>query len=75
MTMSETAKHHTLDADQSMDLVRLLDALDLRALSFVQLKRLQTALRNASEGITRESARRSEDGASGDTVRVPSPNL
>jgi hypothetical protein len=73
--MSETAKHETLDADPSSGVVKLLEKLDLTTLSFTQLRRLQNVLHKASGEVASESAQRAENDASGDTVRVPSPNM
>ena len=73
--MSETAKHGTLDPDPSTGVIDSLDKLDLASLSFVQLRRLRNVLRKASGEIDMESARRAEEDNSGDTVRVPSPNM
>ncbi len=71
--MNETAKHETLNSDPSADVARRLEQLDLAALSFIQLKRFQSALRQAMAEVDQESGRRSAEDNSGDTVRVPSP--
>ncbi len=73
--MTETAKHETLETDPSSGVVKSLEQLDLKGLSFIQLRRLHSVLQKASEEVDQESRRRSEEDNSGDTVRVPSPSL
>lgn len=73
--MSETAKHGTLDPDPSTGVIDSLEKLNLATLSFVQLRRLHNVLLKASSKVEMESERRAEEDNSGDTVRVPSPNL
>ncbi len=73
--MSETAQHQIEEQDLSLQAISALSALDFVGLSFVQLRRLHKVLRQACEDIARESDRRSEADNSGDTVRVPSPDL
>ncbi len=53
-----------------------IDALhdvDFSALSFVQLKRLSSAIVDATRRIEMEATRRAERDAQGDTVRVAVP--
>ena len=73
--MSETAQHKIDGQDSSLEAIEALSALDLKQLSFVQLKRLQKILERASDDIQAESRRRADTDSSGDTVKVPSPNL
>jgi hypothetical protein len=73
--MSETAKHKTVKQDQSLSIINALAMLELKSLSFVQLKRLQKALRHACDDVGKETDRRADSDNSGDTVRVPSPEL
>ena len=73
--MSETATHRTTGQDQTLSIINALAMLELHGLSFVQLKRLQKALEQAGKDIAKESARRAETDNSGDTVRVPPPQL
>ena len=53
--------------------IEALQNIDVGALSFLQLRRLNAALMHASEVVTDETARRSDDEASGDTVRISVP--
>ncbi len=73
--MSETAQHRTEGQDTSLNAINALSILDLGELSFVQLKRLHKILQQASADVAAESARRTSEDNSGDTVKVPSPNL
>ena len=73
--MSETATHRTTGQDQTLSIINTLAMLELHGLSFVQLKRLHKALAQACKDIAKESERRAEMDNSGDTVRVPSPEL
>jgi hypothetical protein len=73
--MSETAKHETLGADPSTRVADGLEKLDLTTMSFIQLRRLQNVLRKVAVDVEKESARRADADASGDTVRVSSPKL
>jgi hypothetical protein len=73
--MSKTAKHEALQRDGSQAVIDALSTIDLSGLSYVQLHRLQKVLQQASSGVAAEVERRADTDASGDTVKVPSPNL
>lgn len=73
--MSETAQHRIEEQDSSLQTINALSTLDLSGLSFIQLRRLHKALLQACQDVTSESDRRSAADNSGDTVKVPSPNL
>ncbi|MDH4072799.1 MAG: hypothetical protein OEV41_06820 [Gammaproteobacteria bacterium] len=73
--MSETAIHRTEDQDAPLSAINALSVLDLRALSFTQLRKLHKVLEQASADVAAETASRSDADNSGDTVRVPSPTL
>ena len=49
--MSRTAAHNTEGQDQTLSIINGLAMLDLKSLSFLQLKHLQKALRHAAEDI------------------------
>lgn len=70
-TMSETVEHEALEEDAAKAASELLARLNLKSLSFVQLRRLQKSFRQASAEIDRETARRTEVENFGDTVTVP----
>jgi hypothetical protein len=73
--MSETAAHKTTERDQTLSIINALAMLELGRLSFVQLKRLHKALQHACDDVAKESTRRADSDVSGDTVRVPSPEI
>jgi len=73
--MSKTATHHTGDQQAPLNAINALSVLDLRGLSFTQLRRLQKTLEQAIASVAAESARRADEDSSGDTVKVPSPTL
>ena len=50
-----------------------MQSVDINTLSFVQLKRLESALADTKQRIAVESGRRTESDAQGDTVRVAVP--
>lgn len=73
--MAPTNQHKTDVHDLSLGVIHALAMLDAKALSYVQLRRLNAALIHASEAVAEETARRSSDNGSGDTVRVTSPRF
>lgn len=60
---------------QANDAIKALAEIDISALSYVKLRRLNTALIRASEKLRIESVTRSENNVGGDTVRVLSPRF
>jgi hypothetical protein len=58
------------DTDQLID---AMDRLDIKYLSFVQLRKLNSALSDTLERVTAISADRSSEDTLGDTVRVAVP--
>ena len=58
-----------------MELIETLATLDIKGLSFVQLKRLHKVLLYACDAVESESAARAESEDSGDTVRVPAAEV
>jgi hypothetical protein len=57
---------------QALAIEQALAKLNISELSYVKLRRLNTALIQASERLRIESVTRSENNVGGDTVRVPS---
>ena len=64
--------HETDVHDLSLSVIHALALVDVKALSYHQLRRLNAALVHAGEEAARETALRYE-AESGDTVRVTSP--
>jgi len=60
--------------DKSLDVIQAIDRLDLKECSFVQLRRLTTALMQITANVDEELKQRSADDHEGDTVRVPVPS-
>ena len=73
MAKSETAGAN-VDA-QASEAIKALAKIDITALSYVKLRRLNAVLIQASEKLRIESVSRSENNVGGDTVRVPSPRF
>jgi hypothetical protein len=73
--MSKTAQHQALHQDGSQAVVDALSTLEFSGLSYVQLHRLQKVLQQAYADVAAEVRQRADSDASGDTVKVPSPNL
>ena len=60
--------------DPSRELIQAIDQMDLKALSYTQLRRLYATVMQAVEHIDEELTLRAEDDNAGDTVRVPIPS-
>lgn len=73
--MSKTAQHKVVREDGSQRVIDTLTAIELEALSFTQLHRLQKVLEQATADVAAEARRRADADPSGDTVKVPSPTL
>jgi hypothetical protein len=73
--MSKTAQHQALQQEGSQAVIDALSSIDFTGLSYVQLHRLQKVLQQASADVAGEVRQRADSDASGDTVKVPSPNL
>jgi hypothetical protein len=61
--------------DLTLGVIHALALLDVKALSYMQLRRLNAALVHAGEDVARETAARSARDNGGDTVRVSSPRF
>jgi hypothetical protein len=60
---------------QANEAIQALAKIDITALSYVKLRRLNAVLIQSSEKLRIESVWRSENNVGGDTVRVPSPRF
>ena len=72
MAKSKTSK--TDVQDPSLEIIQAIDQVDLKGFSFVQLRRLYTALMQTAADVDEELKVRSENDNDGDTVRVPVPS-
>ncbi|MFQ5982975.1 MAG: hypothetical protein ACE5KS_06340 [Woeseiaceae bacterium] len=57
--------------DASVGVIDALDQLDVKALSYIQLRRLYATAMDAVEALEQEIELRKDDDSAGDTVRVP----
>ena len=73
MANANTQTREVLDASASV--INELRDLDVKSMSYVQLRRLNGALIHASQTVANESAARAENVLGGDTVRVTSPRF
>lgn len=71
MTKSDSGK--TDAQDPSAGVIDSIDELDLKALSYLQLRRLYATLMQAVDNVDEEIKVRSEEDNDGDTVRIPTP--
>jgi hypothetical protein len=60
---------------QASKAIQALAEIDITALSYVKLRRLNAALIQACEKLKQETAGRAENTIAGDTVRVPAPRF
>ena len=56
---------------EDIDVIEALDQLDVKALSYVQLRRFYQLMTDAMDGVAKELELRKEEDNEGDTVRVP----
>ena len=69
MAKSKTSKFDAKDALPRI--VQALDRVDLKALSYTQLRRLYATVMQALDEVSEELELRAEEDNAGDTVRVP----
>ncbi len=70
----DNSTHETDVHDLSLGVIHALRVVDVKALSYVQLRRLYAALVAATNDVDDEIAKRSEStNALGETVRIQSP--
>jgi len=73
--MSETEIAKNAAGDSTRHVTDALEAIEVSALSDVQLRRLHAALTYMHEVLAKETGRRAESDVSGDTVRVASAKI
>jgi hypothetical protein len=71
MADSKTSQSDVQDASQ--DVVQAIQQVDLKALSYIQLRRLYATVMQAIDDVNEELTIRAEEDNAGDTVRVPVP--
>ena len=73
--MNDSKIHETNVHDLSLGVIHALAMVDVKALSYIQLRRLYAALTHAVEDLAKEAEHRSQSDRSGDTVRVHSQKI
>ena len=73
--MTKTAQHEVLKENGAQAVIDALATINLDRLSFIQLHRLQKVLQQVLADVAEEAERRADADASGDTVKVQSPDL
>lgn len=73
--ISDRRLHESDVHDLSLSVIHALAMVDVKALSYMQLRRLYAALTHARDSVETETAIRTRMTNSGDTVNVPAPDL
>lgn len=73
--MVDKDAHETGVHDLTLGVIHALALVDVKALSYVQLRRLHAALTHACEDVARETEARTEAIPVGETVRVPRSHI
>ena len=60
--------------DPSSDAIQSIEKIDLKAMSYIQLRRLYATVMQAVDNVGEEMTIRAEEDSGGDTVRVPVPS-
>lgn len=69
------SQHETDVHDLSLGVIHAIKMMDVKALSYVQLRRLYAAFRHAVGEVETEIGKRSDTDSLGETVRVKTPKL
>jgi hypothetical protein len=73
--MTEHSTRETDIHDLSLSVIHALAMVDVKVLSYMQLRRLFAALTHAREDVEQETLRRTDGGLSGDTVSLRRPEV
>ncbi len=60
--------------DPSQSAIQAIEQMDLKSLSYIQLRRLYATVMQAVDNVSEELTVRAEEDNGGDTVRVPVPS-
>lgn len=71
--MADSKTDETDANDPSLVVIDALDRMDVKALSYIQLRRLHAEMTHALDEVVSETQLRAENDNAGDTVRVPVP--
>lgn len=69
--MAASKSRKTAVQDPSLEFIPEIDRVDLKAMSYTQLRRLYARMMHAVDAVNEELTLRAEDDNSGDTVSVP----
>lgn len=61
--------------DLSQEVIQAIAQVDLKALSYIQLRRLYATVMQAVDDVNEELTLRAEEDNAGDTVRVPARSV
>jgi len=69
--MAKSKKTDTGRTDPSLETIQAIKQADLKALSYIQLRRLHATVTQTVTDLDEELKLRAEDDSVGDTVRIP----
>jgi len=71
--MAKSKSNESAAQDPSEHLINAIQQVDLKTLSYKQLRRLYATVMQTVDNVSEELTVRSEEDSAGDTVRVPVP--
>lgn len=72
--MAYSKPNETDVQDRSLDAIHAIEQVDLKVLSYIQLRRLYATVMQAVDDVNEELTIRADEDNAGDTVRVPVPS-
>lgn len=72
--MADSKTNETEAQDASQDAIQAIEQVDLKTLSYIQLRRLYATVMQAVDNLNEELVIRADEDNAGDTVRVPVPS-
>ena len=72
--MAESKKSQAHAEDTSLDAIESIENIDLKAMSYIQLRRLYATVMQAVDNVSKELTIRADEDNGGATVRVPVPS-
>jgi hypothetical protein len=73
--MADHSTRETDIHDLSLSVIHALAMVDVKVLSYMQLRRLFAALTHARDDVEQETLRRTDGGVAGDTVTLRRPDM
>lgn len=71
--MTESNNRQSKQHDRAQDVIDAIEKVELKALSYTELRRLYAIVMQAVDDVNEELTRRKEQDNDGDTVRIPVP--